>query len=83
MLSGMTSPGKIHGHEAREQADNDPFATQSFLTERELAKRWNISTRTLQRWRANGVGPRAVRIGDSIRYRPCDVLSFENGEDRS
>ena len=53
--------------------DND----ERLLTERELANLWNISTRTLQRWRANGTGPNFVRIGDSIRYRPRDARAYE------
>lgn len=47
------------------------------LRERELAKRWTISERTLQRMRATGQGPRYVMIGGSVRYRLSDVLDYE------
>ncbi|PWE30588.1 hypothetical protein DDZ14_14975 [Maritimibacter sp. 55A14] len=50
-----------------------------FLRERELASRWRISQRTLQRWRTEGSGPAHVLIGGSVRYRMADVLAFEEG----
>lgn len=48
------------------------------LTETELAKRWDITTRTLQGWRAKGIGPRFTVLGkNTIRYRLEDVLAYE------
>lgn len=47
------------------------------LRERDLASRWKMSQRTLQRWRAEGYGPLFIRIGGSIRYRMADVLDYE------
>ena len=38
------------------------------LTERQLAEAWNMSVRTLQRWRVEGKGPPFVRIGRAVRY---------------
>ena len=49
------------------------------LRERELAARWRMSTRTLQRWRGDGSGPVHLVIGGSIRYRLSDVIAFERG----
>ena len=51
---------------------------QAILTEKELAMRWGKSVRTLQRWRAAGVGPAYMQIGGSARYRVDQVLAFEN-----
>ena len=48
-----------------------------FLRERELAERWKISRRTLQRWRAEGFGPAYIPIGGAIRYRIRDIEAFE------
>lgn len=53
----------------------DPPAV--LLTERDLAVRWKKSVRTLQRWRAEGYGPKHLRIGGSNLYRLEDVLTFE------
>ncbi len=47
------------------------------LTARELAERWKVSCRTLERWRAQRSGPAWITIGGSIRYRTTDVLAWE------
>lgn len=51
---------------------------QELLRERELAARWKLSTRTLQRWRNDGSGPAYILIGGAIRYRMEDILDFED-----
>jgi hypothetical protein len=48
-----------------------------FLTQRELATRWKISIRTLERWRGERYGPAWISIGGSIRYCFADVQAFE------
>lgn len=51
---------------------------QSTFTEKELAARWRITTRTLQGWRSRGIGPRFIRIGErSILYTAEDVARYE------
>ncbi len=50
---------------------------QNFLTTKLLARRWKITPRTLERWRADGKGPRFLRIGRHIRYSESDILAFE------
>lgn len=47
------------------------------LTEPELAHRWRISLRTLQRWRAQGLGPAHLVIGRRILYRRAEVEHYE------
>jgi hypothetical protein len=47
------------------------------LSETHLARRWNKSTRTLQRWRAQGYGPAHIRLRGGVRYFLADVLAFE------
>lgn len=49
----------------------------AFMTERELASRWRVSGRTLQRWRGERYGPAWVNVGGSIRYPMDEVLAFE------
>lgn len=41
---------------------------QQFISEAELATRWDLSPRTLRRWRSEGHGPRFATLGNSIRY---------------
>lgn len=58
---------------------SDGGSDHPMLRERELAERWRLSRRTLQRWRAEGYGPRYHLIGGAIRYRLDQVLAFEDG----
>ena len=39
------------------------------LNQIDLAARWNISHRTLERWRWTGEGPRFVKLGGRVVYR--------------
>jgi predicted site-specific integrase-resolvase len=48
-----------------------------FLNASQLAKRWQISVRTLERWRYEGTGPAWVKIGGHVLYRVSIVEDFE------
>jgi hypothetical protein len=50
---------------------------QSHLTQLELARRWNKSVGTLERFRSEGIGPRFLKIGGTVRYRLEDIEAFE------
>jgi hypothetical protein len=43
----------------------------------ELARRWKLSPRTLERWRWLGQGPRHLKIGGRVVYRLDDIEAFE------
>lgn len=43
----------------------------------ELAARWNISHRTLERWRWTGEGPKFLKMGGRVVYRLEDIEAFE------
>ena len=47
------------------------------LNQRELAKRWGISPRSLERWRSIGFGPAFLKLGGRAVYRLADVEAFE------
>jgi hypothetical protein len=47
------------------------------LNQFELAKRWRLSPRTLERWRWLSLGPRYLKIGGRVVYRIEDVEAFE------
>jgi hypothetical protein len=47
------------------------------LKQEDLAGRWGISPRTLERWRWLGQGPRYIKIGGRVVYRLEDVERFE------
>lgn len=46
----------------------EPAPNRAYLRERELAERWGLSPRTLQRWRLERHGPRFVKFGRSVSY---------------
>jgi hypothetical protein len=44
----------------------------------EVAKRWRLSPRTLERWRSEGRGPAWLKIGGQVRYRASDLAAWED-----
>lgn len=51
--------------------------TVKHLNQIELSRRWNISPRSLERWRWLGVGPRYLKIVGRVVYRLEDIEAFE------
>lgn len=47
------------------------------LNQTELSRRWNISARTLERWRWLREGPQFLKVGGRVVYRLDDVEQFE------
>jgi hypothetical protein len=47
------------------------------LNQEQLARRWSLSGRTLERWRWLNQGPGYLKIGGRVVYRLEDVESFE------
>lgn len=47
------------------------------LTQHDVAFRWNMSARTLERWRWEGIGPAHLKIGRCVRYRLEDIEEYE------
>jgi hypothetical protein len=47
------------------------------LTQIELAQRWRISPRTLERWRWLQEGPQFLKIGGRVVYRLEDIEAYE------
>ena len=47
------------------------------LTENELAQRWGVSPKTLQRWRSEGRGPRYLKLSKRVSYPLEAILDFE------
>ena len=48
-----------------------------FLNQVNLARRWHVSPRTLERWRWTGDGPAYFKIGGRVVYRLDDVEDYE------
>jgi hypothetical protein len=48
----------------------------ALLSQREAAELLHLSVRSLERLRVMGTGPRFLRVGHSVRYRPEDIQAF-------
>jgi len=48
------------------------------ISQTELAQRWRLSESTLERWRAEGIGPLFLKLRGPLRYRDTDILAYEN-----
>ena len=44
------------------------------LSEIELAQRWGVSPKTLQRWRTEGRGPQYLKLSKRVTY-PLEVVT--------
>lgn len=44
--------------------------TKLNMSENELAQKWGISPKTLQRWRSEGRGPRYLKLSKKSSYIP-------------
>lgn len=51
---------------------------KGMINEVELAERWNLSPKTLQRWRSEGRGPRFMKVSKRVVYPMDEVLDFES-----
>ena len=48
------------------------------INEVELAERWNLSPKRLQRWRSEVRGPRFMKMSRRVVYPMDEVLDFES-----
>lgn len=55
------------------EVPTEPRRLRRVLTETELAERWQVSTKTLQGWRAKRTGPAFLKFGRCVRY-PLDAV---------
>jgi len=48
----------------------------ALLTERELARKLNVSIGTVRRWRLLRTGVSYIKLGACVRYRPEDLREY-------
>jgi excisionase family DNA binding protein len=48
----------------------------ALLTEEEVAKQLRVSIASLRRWRLEQRGPRFIKVGSLVRYRPEEIESW-------
>ena len=59
-------------------ADNsDAILTDRYLSELELATRWSVSVKTLQKWRYSGEGPPYQKFVSAVRYSLARLVAYE------
>jgi hypothetical protein len=55
----------------------------NYLTQTQLAERWQVAESTLERWRSEDIGPIYMKTMGSVRYRLSDIVAFEEDSLRS
>ena len=53
--------------------------TARLLTEHEVAEQLALSVATMRRWRLFRQGPKWLKLGSAVRYRPEDVKAYLDG----
>lgn len=53
------------------------MSDKPYLTERQVALRFNVTQRTVQRWRRVNEGPPYYRFAGTIRYLLSDIEAYE------
>jgi hypothetical protein len=64
------------------QKDLSRMNTKQLFNQRELADRWGISHRSLERWRWKRRGPPYVKIGNHVRYELSAIEAYEAAQRR-
>jgi excisionase family DNA binding protein len=61
------------------RSDDSPIepSGRMTLTDVEVATRLGVSRFTLRAWRLKGHGPKFLKMGRAVRYRPEDVDEYE------
>ena len=62
---------------AREDLGAMPSANTRLLDQNELASRWGLSPRTIEKWRWIGRGPAFIKLGRLVRYPLESVEEYE------
>ena len=64
-------------HVSQQSSTAVEAASRRTLTDIEVAVRLGVSRFTVRSWRLKGVGPRFLKMGRAVRYRPEDVQEYE------
>jgi hypothetical protein len=64
-------------HKAKVSLARSPNEHVCHLNQLDLARRWRISPRTLERWRWLRQGPSYLKLGGVVVYRAADIEAFE------
>ncbi len=73
----MPTPATLNPRSPREAINSFSPGDRRVLNENELAQRWGISPKTLQRWRSEGRGPKYLKLSKRVSYPLETVIDFE------
>ena len=73
LLFNVCMPAGIGAESTTTREEHRP----PFLTQPELACRWRLSARTLEKWRWTEQGPADVKLGGRVVYRIDIVEAYE------
>ncbi len=76
----LSSPVQLGRHTRQHEA---PAPVRAALDETELAKRWGLSVKTLQRWRQDQLGPVFCKLGSRVTYLISEIEAFERRVSRN
>ena len=60
-----------------ELGPEEPHIKYPVFNEVQLSSRWNLSPKTLQRWRSEGRGPKYLKLSKRVSYPLETVIDFE------
>ncbi len=61
------------------EALNNSGQTVRLLNEYDVAEIFRLSVATMRHWRLVQKGPKWLKLGSAVRYRPEDVQAYLNG----
>ncbi len=59
-----------------------PLPPTELLSPRQLAARWGLSEKTLERWRMLGTGPAFLKLGSRVLYSLAEIEAHERERTR-
>ncbi|AKJ72633.1 excisionase and transcriptional regulator [Gordonia phage GMA2] len=57
------------------------MALETLMTADQLSDYLKLSKTLLARWRSQGIGPKFIKVGGSVRYRQSDIEEYVNSLD--
>jgi predicted DNA-binding transcriptional regulator AlpA len=61
------------------EVTNNGGQTARLLNEYDVADIFRLSVATMRHWRLTGKGPKWLKLGSAVRYRPEDVQAYLEG----
>lgn len=69
---GLSQPGATEDYEMGAVRN----AIEKLLNEHEVARVTGLSVASVRRWRLLRLGPKYIKIGSAVRYKPEDLASW-------